>query len=121
MSKTQPLAAELDEKGHEVVDSTPMAPPIGYKKQPTMVDHIRNMVRSEQLRREAEEAGAETFAESDDFNIPDDPIDPSTPYEEVFEPPVPSPVVEEPAEPAAVPSSTTPTPTPAPTPEPPKA
>lgn len=84
----QKLQAELDKNGHEVVDNTPMAPPLGYKKQPTMVEHIRNMVRSEMLRREVAKAGAETFEEADDFDIADDPIDPSTPYEEVFDPPV---------------------------------
>lgn len=77
-----------DEYGREILDPTPMAPPIGYKKQPSMIEMVRNMVRSEHVKRAAEEAGMETFEEADDFDIPDDPIDPSTPYENDFDPPV---------------------------------
>lgn len=101
--------AKLNADGHELVDSTPMAPPLGYKKQPTMVDHIRNMVKSEMLRREVEKAGAETFEEADDFDIPDDPVDPTTPFEEIFDPPVDEKGKVTPA-PSVKPSSTEPVP-----------
>lgn len=106
--------AKLDENGHEIVSNVPMEPPLGYKKQPSMVEHIRNMVKSEMLRREVQEAGAETFEEADDFDIADDPVDPSTPFEEVFEPaapvppPTPAPTAGVATPPAAVPSSTVP-------------
>lgn len=83
----EPREAHLDENGHEVVSSVPVAPPLGYKKQPTMVEHIRNLVRSEHLRVAAEAAGQESFEEADDFEVGDD-FDPSSPYEEVFDPPV---------------------------------
>lgn len=106
-----PGSAHLDENGHEVVSSIPMEPPLNFVKQPTMIEHIRAMVRSENLRREAEAAGQETFEEADDFNVGDD-IDPSTPYEEVFEPPVPPPPVEVVVKNPAVPSSTEPAPSP---------
>lgn len=77
----------LDSKGREYMDSTPMAPPVGYKREPTIAERIRDMVRGEHLRNAALAAGAETFEEADDFDIPDDDTyDPSTPYEEVFEP-----------------------------------
>jgi hypothetical protein len=86
----------LDAKGREVLDPTPMAPPIGYKRQPSMIDHIRSVVR-----REMSEAAArremETFEEADDFEIGDD-FDPSSPYEEIFEP-----AVSEPAAPVEAP------------------
>lgn len=74
--------------GDELPDPTPMAPPIGYKKQPSMVEHIRTMIRSERLRQEAEAAGAESFDEADDFDVEDDDFPPS-PYEfdHLFEPP----------------------------------
>lgn len=75
----------LDEFGREVVSDLPMAPPVGYKKSPSLHEQIRDMVRSEKLRMEAEAAGMESFEEADDFDIPDDPIDPSTPYEADFE------------------------------------
>ena len=86
------LEQYLDEKGRrmtpdglEIVDSRPMAPPVGYKKQPSMVDHIRELIRSEKLRLAAEEAGHESFEEADDFDVGDD-YDPSTPYEADFDP-----------------------------------
>lgn len=106
-----PGSAHLDENGHEIVSSIPLEPPLGYKKQPTMIENIRAMVRSENLRQEAESAGAETFQEADDFDVGDD-VDPSTPYEEVFEPPIPADAPKVPIPPAAVPSSTVPAPTP---------
>lgn len=89
-------AKGLTADGREVPDSTPMAPPVGYVKQKTITERIREMVRSEHLRRAAEEAGAETFEEADDFNVPDD-LEPASGYEndDIFEP--------EPA-PAAAPS-----------------
>lgn len=77
------LARHVD--GKEFLDPTPMAPPLGYKQQPSMVDHIRNMIRSEKLRQEALDAGYETFEEADDFDVGDD-IDPHSPYEVDFEP-----------------------------------
>jgi hypothetical protein len=63
-----------------------MAPPVGYKKEPTIAERIRTMVRGEAIRQAAEAAGAETFEEADDFEISDETYDPTTPYEEVFDP-----------------------------------
>lgn len=73
--------------GEEIPDAVPMQPPINFVRQPSMIEHVRNMVRSEQLRLAAEAEGAETFDEADDFDIPDD-IEPYSAYEmeEVFEP-----------------------------------
>lgn len=87
----------LDERGREIPSGVPMAPPIGYKKQPSLHEQIREMIRSEKLRMEAESAGYESFDEADDFSLdPDD--EPQTHYqnEAVFEgdvipPPEPSP------------------------------
>lgn len=61
-------------EGAEVPDPTPLEPPLGWFKQPSMVDHIRNMIRGENLRRAAEEAGLETMDEADDFDVEDDPF-----------------------------------------------
>lgn len=66
--------------GKELPDPVPMAPPVGYKRQPSMVEHIRSMVRSERLRMEAEAAGMESFEDADDFDVPDDP-EPASRYE----------------------------------------
>lgn len=73
---------------YEHVDPRPMAPPVGFKRQPSLSEQIRDMVRSERLRQEVEAAGVETFDEADDFYIEDDPPDPNTPYETNFEVPV---------------------------------
>lgn len=84
-----------DELGREVLDGTPMAPPVGYKRQPSMVEHIRALVRSEQLAAAVAAQGFETFEEADDFDIMDDndPM-PSSPHENEFDPPVKELVVE---------------------------
>lgn len=80
-------ATYLDAWGREMPDPTPVAPPVGYNRQPSLAEQIRAMVRSEQVRQAAEAAGLETFEEADDFDVGDD-YDPASPYEEVFEPPV---------------------------------
>lgn len=69
--------------GHyEVVDPTPMAPPIGYKREPTLMEKIQLMVMKEKIQRLQEHLGAETPAEAEDFDIgEDDGHDPSSPYE----------------------------------------
>lgn len=72
--------------GREYPDPTVIAPPVGFIKQPSLTEQIRAMVRSEALRQEAEAAGAETFEEADDFDVPD--FDPSSPYENEFDPPL---------------------------------
>lgn len=74
-----------DARGYEIPDDTPIAPPVGYKAQASLAEQIRAMVRSERLAIEAERAGYETFEEADDFDVGDD-YDPSSPYEEVFDP-----------------------------------
>lgn len=103
-------AKRLNEKGREILDPTPMAPPVGYKRQPSLSEQIREMVRSERLAMEAASAGFETLEEADDFDIPDDPIDPRTPYEAHFDPlpemapPPPAKASPEPREPISEPS-----------------
>lgn len=66
------LARGLDENGNQKVSSVPQEPPIGYKRQPSMVEIVQEAIRSERLKREAEDAGFETFEESDDFDVGDD-------------------------------------------------
>lgn len=78
----------LDANGHFIPDSTPLAPPIGYKRSPTIAENIRAMIKSERLKQEVEAAGAETFEEAEDFDIEDDPVDPHTPYDNQFDPPL---------------------------------
>lgn len=95
----------VDEHGREILDSRPMAPPVGYKKQPSLIDHVietRRAIR-EEMSRAAEEQGFESMADADDFYVDDDPVDPSSPWEQNFEPPVVAwvPKAKPPAEPEA--------------------
>lgn len=66
--KGRPLTVD----GQEIPDPRPMAPPVGYKKQPSMADQIRDMVRSERLAQEAAEMGGESFEEANDFDTGED-------------------------------------------------
>ena len=78
----------LKPDGTFAVDPMPMAPPIGYKKQPSMVEVVRDMVRSEKLRIEAERAGYETFEEAEDFEVGEDPEVMRSVWENEFDPPL---------------------------------
>lgn len=76
----------FDGSRREIVSAIPVAPPVGYVEQPTLVERIRAMVRSEHLRYAATEAGYETFEDAEDYDVGDD-YEPHTPYEAVFDPP----------------------------------
>jgi len=70
----------------ERLDPTPIAPPLGFHREPSLHEKIRDMILSQQAHAELRAAGLETFEESEDFDIPDDPVDPLTPYEREFDP-----------------------------------
>lgn len=82
--EANPKRKPLDEYGREVFDPTPIAPPVGYVKQPSLFEQMREMVRGEALRIYAESQDMESFEDADDFDVDDD-IDPRTPYELNFE------------------------------------
>lgn len=73
--------------GAEIPDPVPMAPPVGFIAQPSMMDHVIDLIKSNDLRRAAEAEGFETLEESDDFDIDDDD-EPYSAYEmeENYEP-----------------------------------
>lgn len=103
----------LDKNGYEVLDDTPRAIPLKFRRQ-SFVDQIQSFIRAE-LSRQADSQGHETFEESDDFWIDDDDTLPRTAYEldddQLVYAPEPEPAVE--------PGSATPAPDPAtPAPEP---
>lgn len=82
------LAAKgLNPDGTQVLDPTPIAPPVGYKKHPSMVEIVRDMVKSERLAQAAREAGAETLEEAEDFDVQDEYLMES-PWENDFDPPL---------------------------------
>lgn len=64
-AKGKPLVGNL-----LMPDPTPIAPPIGYRKQPSMVDIIRDQIRQAGL--DAQRAGGESFEEFYDFDVPDE-------------------------------------------------
>jgi hypothetical protein len=72
--------AKLNEKGHEVLDDTPVAIPVRFQRPENLTDQIRRVIRQE-MSRVADFAGMETFEEADDFNVPDDEYDPRSPHE----------------------------------------
>lgn len=61
----------LTEFGGEMPDPVPMAPPVGFKRQPSIFENMREMVRVE-LSRRASEEGFETEEEAEDFNVRED-------------------------------------------------
>lgn len=73
----------LDDHGREKPNPTPVAPPVGYKKQKSMMEIIREQIRQASL--EARDMGAETEEEANDFDVGED-FDPESPYEHDFEP-----------------------------------
>jgi len=77
----------LDEKGREIVSPLPMEPPVGFRKQPSMVDIIREQIRSARFAEEAAREGMESFEEADDFEVGDD-YEPHSPWENDFDPPI---------------------------------
>lgn len=71
--------AKLNDKGQEVLDPTPVAIPVRALRRPSTLDEIRQYIGL--VNREAEQAGQETFEESDDFDVGDD-YDPQSPWEQ---------------------------------------
>lgn len=78
----------LNARGHEIPDPIPVEVPIQWRRPPTLQEQIKAFVRRE-LSMQAAEEGHETFEEADDFDVGDD-FDPSSPYEEIYDPPVDS-------------------------------
>lgn len=72
--------------GQEVPDPTIVDPPLGYVPQPDLMEMMRRMIRNE-LAAAADLMDPESFQDADDFDIDDDPVDYSSPYEEFFDPP----------------------------------
>lgn len=77
--------AFIDDLGREIPDPRPVQPPVGYKKQPSMFELIREATARE-VALYAANREPESFEDSEDFDIGDD-IDPSSPWENDFDPP----------------------------------
>lgn len=82
MSLTLPHL-KFNDRGEEIMDKTPVSKSMRFKPQSEYA-RIRALIRAE-LSQEANNQGFETEAEANDFSVGDD-FDPSTPYEETFDP-----------------------------------
>ena len=68
--KTGEFVQVLTEKGQEIPDPTPMAPPVGYKRHVPLHERIRAMVQHEYLRARQQDE-YESPEEADDFLVGD--------------------------------------------------
>lgn len=68
--KTTDKTNRFDENGHEILNPTPMQPPLGYKPTLSLAEQIRLQVR--QLKN-LEDMEPESEEEADDFDVDDDP------------------------------------------------
>lgn len=68
--KTTDKTNRHNEDGHEILNPTPMQPPLNYKAQPSLAEQIRQQVRAHVALLDME---PETEEEADDFEIDDDP------------------------------------------------
>jgi hypothetical protein len=84
MAREKQVFPRLDETGAEILDPTPIAIPLGMERPETMAEMIRRLAPDIIQRMTGQEA--ETFEESEDFDVNDDFFDPTSPYEEVFDP-----------------------------------
>lgn len=77
--KTTDKYNRYGEKGRvEELNPTPMQPPLGYVAQPSLAQQIREQI---QAMRRLEDNEPESEEEADDFDIPDDPPDPESRWE----------------------------------------
>jgi len=63
-------AKRHNENGEEILDNTPIQPPLGYKRTPSLYEQIQQQVRLSKLMEHDDEP--ETDEEADDFEIGDD-------------------------------------------------
>lgn len=68
-----------NERGWEIPDPTPVEVPLHWKRPPTLQDTIRQFIRTE-MSQQAQDQGAESFEEADDFEMDEEP-DPLSAYE----------------------------------------
>lgn len=66
------MAKGFNEKGEELIDDTPVEIPVALRKVVDIRDEMLAYVQTH-LSRMADEAGEESFEESEDFEVDDDP------------------------------------------------
>lgn len=71
--------SRLDERGHEILDDTPVSLPLRFRRGENITQQVQRLVAGE-LSRMAENAGYESFEEANDFDVGDD-YDPKSEHE----------------------------------------
>lgn len=65
-----PFMKHHNERGAEILDTTPLEIPLGWSRPPTMEEMVRRIV-SGHLQMEEDLKGHESFEEADDFDVGD--------------------------------------------------
>lgn len=69
--KTTDKANRFNERNEEILNPTPMQPPLGYKPSLSLVEQIRQQIRT---FKNLDDNEPETEEEADDFEIDEDPV-----------------------------------------------
>jgi len=69
-----------NELGEEIIDPVPMAPPLNYKREPSLHEIVAQQIRSSKIREWESQFGPESEEEADDFEIEGD-TEPMSKYE----------------------------------------
>lgn len=70
--KYKPSSFRHTKSGEEILDPTPMQPPLGYKKAPSLHEQIAQQVRRMKMEILQDDSIGETDEEADDFEVGDD-------------------------------------------------
>lgn len=80
LSEPKKAPEKHDENGGEILDPTPMQPPLGYKKSLSLSEQIAQQVRIAQLKILEDNMVHETEEDADDFEVGED-FEPLSQYE----------------------------------------
>lgn len=75
---------KFDDQGREIPDPTPVEVPFAARRPESLQDMIRRLVRTD-VSKAAEQVGAETFEEANDFEVGDDDAELSATHHELHE------------------------------------
>lgn len=71
-----------NERGEELPDPTPLELPVGFTRPPTLDELVARLIIDPRVQAELRASGIETEEEANDFDIPDELPDPTSPYQE---------------------------------------
>lgn len=73
---------EYNRRGEELPDGTPVALPVGFTRPPTLDELVARLVLDPNVVADLKRAGIESEEEANDFDVPDELPDPTTPYQD---------------------------------------